>query len=69
MKTTEQNSFGAEKAIEELIVDNMRLLETQIGPDTIENLVALCLEQQLNSKFLDLLSSVCSCNDRAIQSN
>ena len=69
MKTTEQNSFGAEQAIEELITDNVKLLENQIDEDTIRNLVDLCLESQLNQKFLNLLSSVCSCNERAIPSN
>ena len=44
MKTTEQNSFGAEQAIEELIENNIRLLENQIDSDTIQNLVELCLE-------------------------
>ena len=56
MKTTEQNSFGAEITIEELITDNAKLLEEQIKIDTIENLVELCLEQELNQKFLNLLS-------------
>ena len=45
MITTEANSFGAEVAINELITDNYRLLESQIKGSTIENLVELCLEQ------------------------
>ena len=69
MKTTEQNSFGAENAVEELIADNVKLLETQIGSDTISTLVDLSREQKLNQKFLNLLSSVCSCNGRAIATN
>ena len=69
MICTDQNSFFAELAIQELIKDNARLLENQIERTTIENLVKLCLEQPLHERFLDLLAGLCSCNAKAIQTN
>ena len=59
----------AETVIRELIKDNARLLENQIEKTTVENLIKLCLSQPLHERFLDLLSGLCSCNERAITSN
>lgn len=69
MICTDQNSFFAEIAINELIRDNPRLLEKQIEQTTIENLINLCLQQPLHERFLNLLCGLCSCNSRAIASN
>ena len=44
MITTEANNFGSEVAINALIANNYRLLESQIKKSTIENLVDLCLQ-------------------------
>lgn len=43
MTTTERNTFFAEFTIEELLLNNKPLLETQIKKETIVSLVALCI--------------------------
>lgn len=66
MTTTEQNSFGAEKTISELLENNKKLLDSQIEPSTIISLIDLCLTQPKHERFLNLLSGICSCNGEAI---
>lgn len=69
MTTTERNSFFAEKTIQELLLNNKNLLDTQINDDTISALVNLCLTQPKHKRFLDLMANLCSCNGQAIASN
>jgi hypothetical protein len=69
MTTTERNSFMAEFTIQELLLDNKKLLDTQIETSTIVSLVDLCLTQPKHMRFLELMSNLCSCNGQAIASN
>lgn len=69
MVTTEKNSFFAEKTIEELLLNNKQLLDTQIETSTIVSLIDLCLRQPKHERFLMLLSHLCSCDGQAIVSN
>jgi hypothetical protein len=43
MTTTERNTFHAEFTIQELLLNNKELLDTQIKKETIVSLVDLCL--------------------------
>ena len=49
MKTTEQNSFGAEKAIEELIADNVKLLDLALMRSSSMHLTYVVTDAKLDN--------------------
>lgn len=69
MITHEKNNFQAEKMITELLRDNKTLLDKQITTETIKNFIELCKNQRKNERFLNLLATLCSCNEEAVASN
>ena len=69
MTTTDKNNLMAEFTISEILQNNKQLLDKQINPTVIENIVITCYNSQKNARFLNLLAALCICGDDAIGSN
>ena len=69
MMTTDQNNLLAEETTNEILSNNKTLLDKQINTQVIRNIIENCSKTKKNKRFLNLLSSLCSCNDDAISSN
>jgi len=59
----------AEETTNEILRGNKLLLDKQINSNVIRNIVETCARSQKNKRFLNLLCSLCSCNEEAISSN
>jgi hypothetical protein len=69
MMTTDKNNLFAEETTNEILNNNKLLLDKQINTQVIRNIIENCAKSKKNKRFLNLLSSLCSCNDEAISSN
>ena len=67
--TTDANNLYAEETTNEILHNNKLLLDKQITPQVIKNIVENCCKSKKNKRFLNLLSSLCSCNNDAIPTN
>lgn len=69
MMTTDSNNLLAETTTNEILNNNRPLLDRQINPQVIKNIIENCSKTKKNKRFLNLLSSLCQCSDDAISSN
>lgn len=69
LNTGEHTNISAEPTITAILNNNKKLLDKQIDRTTIANIIELCKVQKKNERFLNLLSSLCQCQDDAVVNN
>ena len=68
MSTNEDNDFGVEQTITELLTNNKELLDKQITKKNIENFIYQCKNQKKSERFINLLLALCSVDGEAVAS-